>query len=130
MAPVALSVDVKMKVFVSYRACEVPIGFLETAAQRLGREHRVFIHALSRTSMVRQRDVEARLADSDIMILCDTPGCRQSRWVSREIGLAKKWHIPVLRVAVDRKWRRSGYWRDMCSRLEDAHSVGSDGRRD
>lgn len=87
------------RVFVSYRRVESRSAALQLHDLLASRGFDVFLD----THDIRPGDpfqdvLWHRLADSDVMVMLDTPGYFDSRWTRQEIGRARAKDIQVLRV--------------------------------
>lgn len=91
-----------MKIFVSYTMADglVTVGSLKKLAYKLKCLGEIYIDILDNDSSeeMKQERVEMELTSSDLVILVDSPKVMQSSWVEKELLLAKKKSLPIIKL--------------------------------
>jgi O-acetyl-ADP-ribose deacetylase (regulator of RNase III) len=95
-------IDLRTKVFISYKTGPVNSARALNIAEMLGTEFNAFVdqeglqvaHAWPQT-------IYDNVVDSDVLIVLLTPEVLKSEWVRREVDLAKGAHISVIPVLVE-----------------------------
>jgi len=87
-----------MKVFISYtiRDTEISIDNLQKVKCKL---HKIACVYIDLIDIYRSQDkVESELINSNLVILIETENVYKSKWVLKEIGIASKCRIPILKM--------------------------------
>jgi len=92
-----------IKVFVSYtmRDSYITKHLLTCVERGINSHSQSYIDVLHNDSVLKQLRVENELISSDLMVLIGSESVHESTWVQRELQLAEKHAIPMIRVNVN-----------------------------
>lgn len=92
-----------MKYFISYttRDEEITIDLLQSLSAELEKSGQVFVDIIDNDSLDKQERVISELDSSDTLILIESKGIYESKWVAIELERAEAKKIPIKKIKIE-----------------------------
>jgi len=104
------------RLFISYRRTDASVAALQIRHELDGRGYDIFLdtHSVPKGDQF-QEVLWQRLADSDIMLLLDSPGFLESRWTQEELAQSQAMTVGILQII----WpnHQPTRYSDLCERI-------------